>query len=59
MSPIEEPLEKGWHGNVLCDVRNEGAKWPADSSYSKPDLNQSRSDSAPKSVPAAPDQEMQ
>lgn len=58
MSPIEEPLEKGWLGNVLRDVRNEVAKWPADSSYPKPDRNESCSDSAPKSVSAAPVREM-
>ena len=58
MSPLEEPLEKGWLGNVLRDVRNEVAKWPTDSSYPKPDRNESCRDSAPKSASAAPVREM-
>ena len=41
MSKIEEPLEKGWLGNVMRDVRNEVATWPVNSSYPKPDRNES------------------
>jgi hypothetical protein len=58
MSPIEEPLEKGWLGNVLRDVRNEVAKWPADSSYPKPDRNESCGENAPKSVSGSQGREM-
>jgi hypothetical protein len=35
MTKIEEPLERGWLGEVLRDVKNEIAKWPSDSSLPK------------------------
>jgi hypothetical protein len=54
MSKIEEPLEKGWLGTVLRDVRKEVATWPANSSFPKPIRDDSRGDSAPKSASAAP-----
>jgi hypothetical protein len=54
MSKIEEPLEKGWLGNVMRDVRNEVATWPVNSSYPKPDRNESCSEDAAKSMYATP-----
>jgi hypothetical protein len=41
MSKIEEPLEKGWLGRVMRDVKNEVAAWPSDSSLPKHTQNQS------------------
>ena len=41
MSKIEEPLEKGWLGQVMRDVKNEVAAWPSDSSLPKPSRNES------------------
>jgi hypothetical protein len=59
MSKIEEPLEKGWLGNVMRDVRNEVATWPANSSYPKPDRNESCSEDPAESMPGAPIRNMQ
>lgn len=55
MSKIEEPLEKGWLGHVMRDVRNEVAAWPSDSSFPKPDRDEPHCEDEAKSVPAALD----
>jgi hypothetical protein len=52
MSKIEEPLEKGWLGHVMRDVRNEVAAWPSDSSFPKPGRNEPHCEDAAKSAPA-------
>jgi len=41
MTKIEEPLERGWLGQVMRDVRNEVAAWPSDSSFPKLDRHES------------------
>lgn len=51
MSKIEEPLEKGWLRQVMRDVRNEVAAWPADSSLPKPNEDESCGDDASEFVP--------
>jgi len=50
MSKIEEPLEKGWLGRVMRDVKNEVATWPSDSSLPKSGRNQSCEDAAKNAV---------
>jgi hypothetical protein len=44
MSKIEEPLEKGWLGRVMRDVKNEVATWPSESSLPKHSQSQSSSE---------------
>ncbi|HEY4051087.1 MAG TPA: hypothetical protein VGM27_29850 [Acidobacteriaceae bacterium] len=58
MSKIEEPLEKGWLGHVMRDVKNEVASWPSDSSFPKADRNESDSADALKCRSAAQALEM-
>jgi hypothetical protein len=53
MSKIEEPLEKGWLGHVMRDVRNEVAAWPSGSSFPKPDRSESCSEDAAKNLSAS------
>jgi hypothetical protein len=48
MSKIEEPLEAGWLGQVMRDVRNEVATWPPNSSYPKTDIEEPTGNDAPK-----------
>jgi hypothetical protein len=54
MSKIEEPLERGWLGQVMRDVKDEVATWPSDSSFPKSDRNEAYSESAVKCASAAP-----
>ena len=51
MSKIEEPLEKGWLGQVMRDVKNEVATWPSDSSFPKPVRDGLCGENAPKNTP--------
>jgi hypothetical protein len=53
MSKIEEPLEKGWLGRVMRDVKNEVATWPSDSSLPKHSQDQSSCDDITKHTIAA------
>jgi hypothetical protein len=52
MSKIEEPLEEGWLGHVMRDVRNEVATWPSESSFPKPDRSESYSEDGAKNASA-------
>jgi hypothetical protein len=58
MSKIEEPLEKGWLGHVMRDVKNEVATWPSDSSLPKPSRDESSSECARAHVDAGPKLDM-
>ncbi len=54
MSRIEEPLEKGWLGRVIRDVKNEVATWPSGSSFPKHCQNESPSEETKKHTVNAP-----